>query len=69
MQRLDGMSADAPLSPVTAKEPTVLCVRITAGEFIELVLPAALFMASNMGREVARLESTNYEVDVQYVWR
>lgn len=51
------------------EKPTVLCVRITAGEFIELVLPAGLFAASRMGIEIAQLESTSFDVNVEYIWR
>jgi len=49
--------------------PTVLCVRITCGRFLELVMPVALYPLVQMGELISTFEGLGNEPDVEYVWR
>lgn len=53
----------------TETKPTVLCVSITVGAFIQITVPAALYPAVQMSSIIRVLEDLGNEPDVQYVWR
>lgn len=49
--------------------PTVLCVRVSSGPFMELVLPVALCPLALVTDLVATMEGFGRDVDLEYVWR
>lgn len=50
-------------------QPTILCVRISCGRFLELVIPAALYSIDQMGELISTFEGLGNVPDVEYVWR
>lgn len=51
------------------EQPTVLCIEVTSGPFLALVLPVALCPLVLVADLVATIEGFGRDVSLQYVWR